>query len=552
MVLTKIAIEKPITFTMLYLIIVVMAVYAVMNIPVSLLPNLNYPRLTVIANWVDASPEEIEANITSPIEAIGSTIPGITNVKSTSYSQRSVVNLEFARNTDMDFVRFELNEKLQLLKDKLPNDVIPRINEYVPREFSEDEFLKYGISGPYQLDEIEKIANRLFKYKLISLEGVSSCVISGNQKEEIKVILQNPELNPVSHYEIRQKLMDFGNREAISDFRENELSYIIQIEDTYKRIDELKNIKLNSINGNIVRLGEIAEIEETKQPAFYYMRYNGLPQLTLTIQKESTANAIHLSKTINSIMERQQKLLPEDIIIVKLEDEAEKISSDLNVLYRRGFFAIFIIFIVLLLFLRHVQSAFLVLVTILFSTMLTFILMFYLKIGLNILSLAGLTLGFGMMVDNSIVVYENIFRYQNLGFDRKRASIQGVKEIALPISASTLTTIIVFAPFLYMQGDVKIFYLPFVYSMVLSLFSSLFVSFTFVPLASYKFLRIKSTHIKPFKKIHFNPDFTRYQKILRFILRFRWLWLILVLGFLAYSIWIFIDKVDKGFTWKFP
>ncbi|NQT64791.1 MAG: efflux RND transporter permease subunit [FCB group bacterium] len=552
MLLTKFALEKPITTAMFYLAITVIAVYAVLNIPLSLLPNLNYPRLTIVTYWSNASPEEIEANITSPIEAIGSMIPNITKVKSTSYNQQSVVSLEFARNTDMDFVRFELNEKLQLLKDELPANVTPRIREYVPREFSEDEFLKYSISGPYQLDELEKMIERNFKYQLNSIEGVSSCEINGNREKEIKIILKQPELNRISPDEIRQKLSDFGNKQSISGFNENGLSYIVQLENSYQTIDELKNIKLNKNDGTIIRLGEIAEFEKSYQHAFNYYRYNGMPQLSLTIQKKTTANALQLAKKLKTIIKKQEVFLPENVEVVKLEDESEKISKDMSILYKRGIFIVLIIFVVLLLFLRHIQSAFLVLTTIFFSTMLTFILMFYLKIGLNILSLAGLMLGFGMMVDNSIVVYENIFRYQNLGYDRKKASILAVKEISLPISASTLTTIIVFAPFLYMQGDVKLFYLPFVYAMVLSLLSSLFVSFTFIPLAAYKFLQIKSVHIKLAENIHFNPDLTVFQKILKFILRFRWIWLIIVLGFFAYSSWIFINKVDKGFTWEFP
>ncbi len=552
MLITKIALEKPITTMMLYLAILVIAVYAIINIPLSLLPNLDYPRLTIVTYWPDASPEEVEANITSPIEAIGSTIPNITNVKSTSYNQRSVVSLEFARNSDMDFVRFELNEKLQLLQDELPDDVTPRIREYIPNEFSENEFLKYGISGPYQLDELEKIIERNLKYQLSSIEGVSNCEISGNRKKEIKIILKQPELSKISAYEIRQKLNDFGNQESISGFKESELSYIIKLENSYYNIDELKNISLNQADGTIIKLGEIATFEESYQPTFNYFRYNGMPQLSLTIQKKTTANALQLAKNLKSVLKKQKPFLPENIEIVKLEDEAEKISTDLSILYKRGIFVILIIFIVLLLFLKHIQSAFLVLTTIFFSTMLTFVLMFYLKIGLNILSLAGLTLGFGMMVDNSIVVYENIFRYQNLGYERKKASILAVKEISLPISASTLTTIIVFAPFLFMQGDVKIFYLPFVFAMVLSLLSSLFVSFTFIPLASYKFLKIHSVHIKPVENISFNPNLTIFQKVIKFILRFRWIWLILVLGFLSFSIWLFINEVDKGSSWQFP
>lgn len=550
MFLTKIAIKRPISVIMIYLAILVIAAYAIMHIPLSLMPNLSYPKLNISAYWQDASPEEVEANVTSQLEAIGSTIPGIINVSSTSYRQSSRVELKFDRNIDMDFARFELNEKLQLLQDKLPDGVTPRIQAFVPREFRESEFLQYGISGPYEPNEMKKLINRYLKYQLSAVDGVSAVDINGVNERQINIILHDSELNHVNSNDIKQKLQDSGSKVSFSGLDELGQSYQVQLKDNFENIRELEDIIINRYDGSRVRLADISTIKWEFDTANSIMRYNGLPQITLTIGREETTNSIQLAKQLKKIMKERGSLLPEDIEIIKLEDESEAITTDLNMLYARGFISIFIIFIVLLIFLRHAQSTILVLITIFFSSALTFIFMYYLGIGLNMLSLAGLALGFGMMVDNSIVVYENIFRFQHHGVKPHQAAILGVNEVALPITASTLTTIIVFAPFLYMQGDLKIFYLPFVYSMVLSLLSSLFVSFTFIPLASIKFLKIKSANYLPEEELKFNPELTWFQKVVKFLLRWRWIWVALVIGFLGYSTWIFVEKVDKGFTFN--
>lgn len=550
MFLTKIAIKRPISVTMIYLAILVIAAYAIMHIPLSLMPNLSYPKLNVSAYWQDASPEEVEANVTSQLESIGSTIPGIINVSSTSSREFSQVELKFDRNIDMDFARFELNEKLQLLQEKLPDKVVPRIQAYVPYEFRENDFLKYGISGPYEPGEMNKQINRYLKYQLSAVDGVSAVSVRGVVEREINIILHDSELNHVSPSEIRQKLQDSGNKVSFSGLSELGQSYQVQLNDSFDKLDELEDIIINRFDGSRVRLGDISTIKWDFATANSIMRYNGLPQITLTIDREETTNSIQLAKQLKKIMKDRGVLLPDDIEIIKLEDESETIATDLNMLYARGFISIFIIFIVLLIFLRHAQSTILVLITIFLSSALTFIFMYYMGIGLNMLSLAGLALGFGMMVDNSIVVYENIFRFQHHGVKPHQAAILGVNEVALPITASTLTTIIVFAPFLYMQGDLKIFYLPFVYSMVLSLLSSLFVSFTFIPLASIKFLKIKSANHLPEEELKFNPELTWFQKVVKFLLRWRWIWVLLVVAFLGYSTWIFVEKVDKGFTFN--
>jgi HAE1 family hydrophobic/amphiphilic exporter-1 len=547
MFLTDFVLKKPISTLMLYIIIVILSVLSLTKIPISLVPNLDYPKLSVIAYWPDASPEEVESHITSPIESFGSMINGVSKISSSSYPQQSVVNFEFERNTDLEYAKFELNEKLQLLQDKLPTNVHPHIQEYVPQEFSETDFLTYGISGKYQTEELNDFIEKYLKFQILSVEGVADCTVDGKREKEIIINLKNNRQDLVSIGNILNLIRNFDSKNAISGFKQNGKSIIIKVKSKFKKIDELNDLNLRLNNGNLCKLGEIASIKEQYQPAYQLLRSNGNPLLLLKIEKKNNANSLKLAKKIKKIIASQKNILPKELKITKIDDESEKINSDLQVLYQRGIFALLIIFIVLILFLRHIQSAFVVLLSILFSTSLTFIFLYLTGVGLNMLSLAGITLGLGMIVDNSIVIYENIFRHQTK-FEKGIESIKrSVREISLPIISSTLTTIIVFVPFLYMQGDLKIFYLPFVYATVFSLLSSLFVSFTFIPLISYRYLNF--TIPQPTEKI---PNKSYFEKIQLFFLRFRWIWLSIIMIFLGYSIWLFVNKVDKGFSWVFP
>ncbi|PID27837.1 MAG: hypothetical protein CSB55_07250 [Candidatus Cloacimonadota bacterium] len=551
MFLAKLALERPITFLMIYLTIVVISVYALLNIPLSLMPETDYPKLDIVCSRHDLSPEEMELNITSRIEELGNTIPGIIKVSSGSHTNYCYVSLEFNRDADMDYIRFEVNERLQLIKDDLPENTYIRLNAYQPDEFKETNFLSYGIFGAYETKELEEEARKHFIPKITALEGVSDIYLEGTREQNLSVVIKNSDINPVSANEIYRAVMQCGERVSVNNFRDKEQVAVIMIKDVYDSVEDLKNLKVRGKDGKYFLLSEVAEVKTVPAPVSRIFRYNGEPMIRMTIKKDELANVLKLSKKIKKIIARQKNLLPRKIKVIKIDDESEGINKELKTLYQRSFFSVFIIFIVLFIFLRHSGSAILILSSIFFSASLTFIFMYYFKTGLNMFSLAGLALGFGMTVDNSIVVYENIFRNRGRGLSAKEASLTGINEIALPVFASTLTTIIVFLPFIFYAGDLKLYFVPFIYSIVLSLLSSLFVAFTFIPLVSYKFLNFK-IKIRKEDEFHFNPNLNFFQKIVKLQIRFRWAWVVAVMLFLGYSIWIFIEKVDRGFTFKYP
>jgi HAE1 family hydrophobic/amphiphilic exporter-1 len=550
--ITKFSINKPVTISMLFVIIAITSVLVLTELPISYFPNMEFPRLNVNTFWSGAAPEEVEKYITALVEEVGSTVQGVTEVNSSSQTGISSVQFYFHRDIDLEFARFELNERLHLLRDKLPAQVQPQIQAYIPRQFEQTSFLEYGISGPYETWELKELVEKSFLFRLSSLTGISDVSVSGAQEREVIIELKDSKLNQVDYQNVRKVLLTFGNRNSINDLSDKNRTMSIILDDSFQTLSEIGKLEIVRATGDRIRLEEVADIRYGVSEARLLRRYNSEPQVVLTISKENIANAIHLSAKAKKIIAEQEKLLPENVTMINLNDEAENITKDLKVLYHRGIYSLLIIFIVLIIFLRHLKSTLLVVASIFLSISLTFLFMYVLKIGLNLLSLAGLALGFGMIVDNSIVIYENIFRNQSRGLSRKDAAITGAKEVALPIVASTFTTMIVFAPFLFLQGDFKIMYLPFVNALTLSLFSSLLISFTFIPFASTHILANFSDKTIAKEEFYFNPNLNFFQKILQFLLRFRWIWLILIALFLGYSIWIFVEKVDRGYVWSFP
>lgn len=550
MFLTRLVIKRPVSATMFFIAVIIIAIYVFTKLPLSLYPELQYPRLTVVTSWSDAGSEKMEASITSKIEEISSTISGVRKISSFSYQMESVVNIEFFRGTNMALSRFELNEKLQLLEIYLPAGVKPCIKEYVPSEFRKSEFLQYGLSGPYYPDELEEILREYFIYPLSSLEGISALTIEGIREKIYRVLLKTPLPSGINMELILHHLKKAGYQQFFPAVEYYGTSCMIELRDDIEAVKDLAEIKIRTDLDHIYTLADIAEIDWIYEKPQKIMRYNTMPQITLTISSEAASNVMSLSRQVKEIVEKQKDLLPAGVEIVKLEDGSDLIRNNTQILYQRGIISLLIVFLVLLVFLKRIGSALLVIFTIVISTALTFILMFYLGIGLNMLSLAGLALGLGMMVDNAIVVYENIFRCQEKGLDEEQAILRGVEEVALPLAASTVTTVMVFAPFLYLRGDLKIFYLPFVYSVVISLLASLLVAFTFIPLLAARMTKIhQPASPLPEESNHANESFLR---VIPLLLRYRWYLVIAIILLFLHALYTFIYKIEKSMSWTPP
>lgn len=536
--LTKFALKRQITTVMIYLAILLAAVFAINRIPISLIPNLDYPQLRIITYLGESTPNEIEQSITAKIVSAIKSIPGINEIESASTSTNSTLTLKLNRQADVSYVKFLVNEELNILRTKLPDSVRPTITEYIPSNFDETSFMKISFSGEYNNDELNELLTRYLINPISALKGVSGTSVQGATRTEYELKIAKELEGKIDIANITNLINSYGKKKLLGNWEKSDSKIKVILDGSYESLDSLLELETTLKSGQKRKLKSILTLHENSKVIQAVYRYNFEPRLLLTVEKKSQANVLKLSQEVKAIIDQQRKFIPAEINLEIVENEAEKVASEMNILYQRSTFALLIIFLVLLIFLKKLYSTITVLISIIFSVLLTIITLYAFGIGLNIISFAGLTMGLGLMVDNSIVVYENIHRHKLL--DKNFSIITATKEVSLPIISSTLTTIIVFAPFIFLQGDLKIFYLPFVYATVISILSSLFVSFTLIPLIASKLEFMP--RLEPSSSLSF------YKEGLSHILRFRWLVILLLIPLIYFSWKTYEEHLKFGWS----
>ncbi len=558
------SIRRPVAVTMCYLVIFFMGVAALYRLPVELVPEVDYPKLTVNTSWYDSSPEAVEAHITAPIEAVANTVRHVHKVESTSSEGSSVVDIEFLRGTDMDFAALELNEKLSKVYDELPFGVThPRIQKFVPREFQTGQFLTYHVAGPFTPDYLRELLQKKLKNPLMGVKGVAGVEIRGGEEPEIRI-----EINPqkqqafgISQEQLVQALQTLHLRVDAGKIYQQGKKWSLLVEMPLDSIETIEQSIIANQQGRLIRLSDIGRLVKTYQPPRRFTRINGQSAVLLILEREVGTNTIEVADRVFARLEQLKSNLPVSIKLFKQLDQSEKIRTEFADLSQRSLFSILVIFLVLVAFLKSFKTPVIILLSIFFSVLLTVNLFYFAKMGFNLITLAGLALGFGMLVDNSIVVVDNIFRYHHAGEKAIEAAEKGTKGVALAIIASTLTTIVVFLPFLYMTGELRIYYLPFASAVGLSLAASLVVAFTLTPALTARLLpehHVKEEpHFSKTKpnfglwrglKAVFNPE--HYRNYLQWAFKYRWVVIFGTIFLFAGSYYLFDKYVTKGTIWN--
>lgn len=552
--LIRLAIQRPVAVSMIFLAIILTGLAALSRLPLELIPDVNYPELSVSTGWPDSSPEAVEALITAPIEAIANTVRNVHQVESTSREGASTVRLEFLPETDMDFAALELNEKLSALYDELPVGAgHPQIQKYVPDELQTGQFLTYFVIGSYTPSHLREIALKKLKPGLLGVKGVADVTIHGGEDPELRI-----ELNPqkmqafgVAPAEVQAVVSNLNQRRGVGRiFRDGQRLDLI-IDEQIADLKTVGELVVAEREGRFIRLTDVARIEQTYAEPNHFTRINGQSTVWLSIGREAGTNMIEVA---DRVFERVAALgpdLPPSVQLIKESDQSEQIRQELADLSHRAVLCVLVIFLVLLVFLRSLKTPLIILSTIFISVLLTFNLFYFAKIGLNLISLAGLALGFGMLVDNSIVVVENIFRKQRSGFSPAAAAESGTSEVVLAIVASTLTTVVVFIPFLYLTENLRLYYLPFAGAVSFSLLASLAVSFSFTPALTTQILPAISTP-PPARPIQIKWLNNRqpFREYLKWALAHRW-WVVAgVVLFFAGSYFLFNKYVTRGAIWR--
>jgi len=511
----KIFIERPIATAMFFMAVFFLGIYSFLNIPYELAPKEEYPRLYIRTRWSGVPPEIIQTQITSPLEEVASRIKGVTKITSTSMIGYSWITLEFDPKTNMEFATLALREEIARIKDELPYGARPpRVVPYIPEEFRTEDFLKYSISGDYSLHKLRELVKEKIEFGIGSIKGVAGVDVRGGSDPEIKIILDRERLKALnlSPYQIYSAILKINQTFPVGKIKKGSQEYTFKISSSIRGIRELGETIITYSGVNPIKLKDVSQAVPSYGEIDYIYRINGQPTIDLTISKEPATSTLKVAKWAKKKLEAIKRDLPDGLVFRVVNDESEEIQKSLRILYLLVGVILLVIFASIYLILGNFKPSLLILSSIAFSVLITFNLIYFLKISLNMLTLGGLALGFGLFVDNSIVVFENVLRLREKGLPPVQAAIKGSKEVFLPVLAATLTTMSVFFSFAYFQGRMKIYYLPLAIVISSALAASLLVSFSLITALSPKLLKKRRKERK--ERIR-----KAYEKSLRFFLR---------------------------------
>lgn len=478
---------------MAYLAVALLGVASWRGLPLELLPNTELPRLTVTASWAGASPETVEAFLTSPLEAALQQVRGVERLESVSQEASTRITVEFERDADMQFVRLEMSERLAALEPDLPPGVRgPWVEAYVPEEFEDQarSFLTYTVTGPYTLETLRAWVDTTVAPAVREVEGVAEVEARGGRRRLLEIELDDARIQALG-LNVEQVREGIEQLELVRDAGAvlmGGLRRPVAIRQGASSKAEVLSTPVLSNGGRVVRVRDVAEVHDTYEEAQNHYRIDGRPAVSFEVFRRSGSNAVEVADGAKAVIASLQDEAPGGVRLLLDEDQSEAIRTQLSDLRFRAIIAGGVIFVVLLLFLGSVRTAGIVFTTIAFSILITLNLVYFSGLTLNVLTLMGLALGFGLIVDNAIVVLENVYRRWRTGEPPERAAERGAKEVVLPILAATLTTVIVVTPFVYLQGELRAYYVPLGIVVGFSLIASLFVAFTFIPTIAARIL----------------------------------------------------------------
>lgn len=493
--LTELAIRRPVLITVVFLIITLLGGVSFLRLPVDLMPDVSFPTLTVQTTYGGVGPEEMEELVSIPLERALSATPGIEEITSTSSEGNSRIRLSFAWGTDLDAATDEVRARLDRARGQLPNDAdTPTVFKF---DVSDFPIIFMGVSGDMDPRELREFTDKQLKYRFERIAGVAQANVWGGLSREIHVNLDRSQMHAlrINPNQVITALRRENVNEPVGQVVEGDFEVLMRTQGEYVNLDEIRRTMVTRRGGKPVYISDIAEVEDSHQEIRNLVRVDGRPGLRMGIWKQSGANTVDVAKEVQKEIERANQDFAH-IHISSIRDSSKFIESAVANVRNAALYGSILAVFVLLLFLRNFRSTLVVAISIPISVIATFGLMYFYGFTLNTVTFGGLALGVGVLVDNAIVVLENIFRHRQEGVERKEAARRGTKEVALAITASTLTTIVVFLPVVFMSGVTGIIFQQLAWVVSFALFSSLLVSLTLVPLLSSRFVRVREPNPK--------------------------------------------------------
>ncbi|WP_216828282.1 efflux RND transporter permease subunit [Alkalihalobacterium elongatum] len=490
MKIAKLSVLRPVAMGMVICLVIILGIVSLRDLSVDLFPELSFPIVAVTASYEGAGPEEIEQLITQPIEEMMSSLPSVESVSSTSRTGGALILVAFDWGTDMDFATLNMRERIDMIREGLPNEVpTPQVLRFDPSLLP---IVQLAVSAPDgNIIEARKFAENDISPLLDAVDGVASVQIEGGAEQEIQLHIDPNRLTAygLTLTELQQIIASENLNLPGGQLQDFNLNLPIRITGQFTSIYDIKTLPIPTSEG-ILPLSDIADIVETLKPTTQASYLNGQPSVGISVLKASGTNTVAVARNINRQLEELNELLPQGVEIKTIFDQSRFIEQSIRAVAWNIVLGSILAGTVLYLFLRNFRSTMIIGFSIPISIITTFLFMYFSGQTLNVLTLGGLALGVGMMVDNAIVILENIYRLRQKGMSIKEAAIEGTTEIGGAIIASTLTTIVVFLPIIFVEGLAAQLFKPLALTVAFSLFASLFTALIIVPLLSSTFMKV--------------------------------------------------------------
>jgi len=482
------SVKRPIFTTMVTLIVVILGAVSLSRLQIDMLPNIELPTLSIRTDYEGASPEVMERLVTQIIEEIVATVPGVEEITSTSSEGRSRVRVSFVWGTQIDTAAIDVQGKLEDEINELPDDIVrPRIRKFDIASFP---VVLLGISSNLDPVELTELIEVQIRYRFARIPGVAQVDVWGGFNREVRIELDPDRIKAAG-------LPLDGVLDAIRDanldlpagkIEQGRYEVMLRAPAEFKNLDQIRDTVIVRRDGAVITLGQIAEVKDTYEKLTRIVRVNGGRGLRVAIRKQANANTVEVSKRILAEIEAVNQAFPQ-INIVPVINQGNLIERSIANVARSVLYGGGLAIVVLLFFLRTIRSTLVISLSIPISIVATFALIFFGGFTLNLMTLGGLALGVGMMVDSSIVVLENIFRRRNEnGEAPEEASVEGAREVGPAIIASTITTLVIFLPLIFVRGVSGILFKELAYVIIFSLICSLTVALSLVPMLASRLL----------------------------------------------------------------
>ncbi|MDR2467790.1 MAG: efflux RND transporter permease subunit [Spirochaetaceae bacterium] len=509
MSITKTVVSRPVTFIIIFFLLIGLGFFALTQLPVDLFPEINPPYILVNTTYSGAGPEEVERSITRPLEQALSGVSSLDKITSTSSKGTSQITLKFIFGTDLSDATNSVRDALERVRRALPAEAdSPLIFKFDP---SMMPVINYRVSSTIrELPELYDLVVNTIATRMEQSPGVAAASVSGGQEKVIRVDFPESRLEAynLTVSQIQQMIAAQNAQIGAGTITENNVSYILTTMGQYQSIDEIKNTVIaympnpqDRLAAMIpVLLGDLADVNEGTEDATSIVLVDGEPAIRVSVQKQSGKNSVQVVDNLRKRIPQIQNAIPQDIRIIEISSSTDQIKSTISAVTSSAISGVVLAVIVLFLFLRSIKPTIVIGVSIPISIIITIMLMYFAGLTLNLMTLAGLFLGVGMLVDNSIVILENIYHYREKGAKLRPAAILGTQEMIVAITASTLTTLCVFAPLVMFKSMLEVqgeMFAGLAFTIVISLTISLFTAIFLVPILSSHFLPLVTRKQRP-------------------------------------------------------